>query len=103
MEAIQADTGGAVDASVHRHVIGQINDYQLTIASAVEEQTATTNEMSRSVAEAAGGTTQIATTITGVSAAAGTTTQALGQTRVAVDELARMAGDLNATVRGFTF
>ena len=32
-----------------------INDYQLTIASAVEEQTATTNEMSRVVAEAAAG------------------------------------------------
>ena len=36
-------------------VIGQTNDFQLTIASAVEEQTATTNEMSRSVEEAAQG------------------------------------------------
>ncbi len=56
VEAIQADTGGAV-AAIGRigEVIGQINDYQLTIASAVEEQTATTNEMSRSVAEAAAG------------------------------------------------
>ncbi|SDF87897.1 methyl-accepting chemotaxis protein [Klenkia brasiliensis] len=104
VEAIQADTGGAV-AAIGRigEVIGQINDYQLTIASAVEEQTATTNEMSRSVAEAAGGATEIAATITGVSSAAGTTTQALGQTRVAVDELARMAGDLHGTVRRFTF
>ncbi|SDN82664.1 methyl-accepting chemotaxis protein [Klenkia soli] len=104
VEAIQADTGGAV-AAIGRigTVIGQINDYQLTIATAVEEQTATTNEMSRSVAEAAGGTTEIAATITGVSGAAGSTTQALGQTRVAVDELARMAGDLHTTVRGFTF
>ncbi len=104
VEAIQADTTGATEA-IGRigEVIGQINDYQLTIASAVEEQTATTNEMSRSVAEAAGGTTEIAATITGVSAAAGTTTQALGQTRVAVDELARMAGDLHGTVRRFTF
>ena len=104
VDAIQADTTGAVDA-IGRigTVIGQINDYQLTIASAVEEQTATTNEMSRSVAEAAGGTTEIAATITGVSGAAGATTQALGQTRVAVDELARMAGQLHTTVRGFTF
>jgi methyl-accepting chemotaxis protein len=104
VEAIQADTTGATEA-IGRigTVIGQINDYQLTIASAVEEQTATTNEMSRSVAEAAGGATEIAATITGVSAAAGTTNQALGQTRVAVDELARMAGDLHGTVRRFTF
>ncbi|SDN82628.1 methyl-accepting chemotaxis protein [Klenkia soli] len=104
VEAIQADTGGAV-AAIGRigEVIGQINDYQLTIASAVEEQTATTNEMSRSVAEAAGGTTEIAANITGVSGAASSTTQALGQTRVAVDELSRMAADLRTTVGRFTY
>src|SRR5690349_23769582 len=33
--------------------IQRINDYQVTIASAVEEQTATTGEMSRSIGEAA--------------------------------------------------
>ncbi|SDN82592.1 methyl-accepting chemotaxis protein [Klenkia soli] len=103
VEAIQNDTGGAV-AAIGRigTVIGQINDYQLTIASAVEEQTATTNEMSRSVAEAAGGTTEIAATITGVSGSATSTTEALGQTRVAVDELSRMAADLRTTVGRFT-
>ena len=84
-------------------MIGSINDFQLTIASAVEEQTATTNEMSRSVQEAAGGSTEIATNITGVSAAASSTTQALGQTRVAVDELSRMASDLRTTVGRFTY
>ncbi|SCX43996.1 methyl-accepting chemotaxis protein [Klenkia marina] len=104
VEAIQHDTGGAVEA-IGRigTVIGQINDYQLTIASAVEEQTATTNEMSRSVAEAAGGTTEIAGTITGVSGAAESTTQALTQTRVAVDELSRMATDLRSSVAAFTY
>ncbi|MFD2091257.1 methyl-accepting chemotaxis protein, partial [Blastococcus deserti] len=66
VEAIQQDTGGAV-AAIGRisEVIGQINDFQLTIASAVEEQTATTNEMSRSVGEAADGSGQIATNIGG--------------------------------------
>ncbi|QNG36616.1 methyl-accepting chemotaxis protein [Geodermatophilaceae bacterium NBWT11] len=104
VEAIQADTGGAV-AAIGRigAVIGQINDHQLTIASAVEEQTATTNEMSRSVAEAAGGSTEIAANITGVSTAASSTTQALGQTRVAVDELSRMAADLRTTVGRFSW
>jgi len=104
VEAIQGDTSGAVDAIGRiSDIIGSINDYQLTIASAVEEQTATTNEMSRSVQEAAGGSTEIATNITGVSAAASSTTQALGQTRVAVDELSRMAGDLRSTVARFTY
>ena len=84
-------------------VIGQINDYQLTIASAVAEQTATTAEMSRSVAEGAGGSTEIATNIGGVSAAAGATDQALGQTRQAVDELSRMAADLRTSVSRFSY
>jgi methyl-accepting chemotaxis protein len=104
VEAIQGDTSGAV-AAIGRisEIIGSINDFQLTIASAVEEQTATTQEMSRSVQEAAGGSTEIATNITGVSAAASSTTQALSQTRVAVDELSRMASDLRTTVGRFTY
>ncbi len=102
VQAIQTDTGGAVDA-IGRigTVIAQINDYQLTIASAVQEQTTTTQEMSRSVAQAAAGTTEISQNITGVSGAARATTQALDRSRVAVDELARMAGDLRATVSTF--
>ena len=104
VQAIQDDSSGAVTAIARiSEIIGSINDYQLTIASAVEEQTATTNEMSRSVAEAAGGSTGIATTITGVSAAADSTTQALGRTQVAVDELSRMATDLRASVGRFTY
>ncbi|MCZ2823089.1 MULTISPECIES: methyl-accepting chemotaxis protein [unclassified Modestobacter] len=104
VEAIQGDTSGAVSAIGRiSEIIGSINDFQLTIASAVEEQTATTNEMSRSVQEAAGGSTEIATNITGVSAAATSTTQALGQTRQAVDELSRMASDLRGSVARFSF
>ncbi|HYX97358.1 MAG TPA: methyl-accepting chemotaxis protein [Geodermatophilus sp.] len=104
VETIQHDTSGAV-AAIGRisEVIGQINDYQLTIASAVEEQTATTTEMSRSVGEAADGSGQIAVNIGGVSTAADTTNQALGQTRTAVDELSRMAADLRTAVGRFTY
>jgi methyl-accepting chemotaxis protein len=69
----------------------------------VEEQTATTNEMSRSVSEAAQGSGQIAENISGVSTAADSTTQALTQTRSAVDELSRMAADLRTTVGHFTY
>jgi methyl-accepting chemotaxis protein len=104
VEAIQADTGAAVTAIAEiSSIVGQISDRQTTIASAVEEQTATTNEMSRSVTEAAGGTTEIANNITGVSTAAESTTQALTQTRTAVDELSRMAAELRTTVGTFTY
>ena len=104
VEAIQADTAKAVTAiSGISETIGNINDFQLTIASAVEEQTATTNEMSRSVQEAAGGSTEIARNIVGVSSAAGSTTDALGQTRLSVDELSSMAAGLRAVVSRFTY
>ncbi|MGY2079016.1 methyl-accepting chemotaxis protein [Modestobacter sp. SYSU DS0657] len=104
VEAIQADTGSAVAAIEQiSAVIGRIDDFQLTIASAVEEQTATTNEMSRSVQEGATGSTGIAANITGVSEAAGQTTRALAQTRIAVDELTRLASDLRAAVAHFSY
>jgi methyl-accepting chemotaxis protein len=104
VEAIQGDSTGAVDAIGRiSEIIGSINDFQLTIASAVEEQTATTNEMSRSVQEAAGGSTEIAANIAGVSTAASATTEALGQTRQAIDELSRMASDLRSAVGAFSY
>jgi methyl-accepting chemotaxis protein len=104
VEAIQGDTGAAVSAIREiSDIVAQICDRQTTIASAVEEQTATTNEMSRSVGQAAGGSQQIADNIAGVSAAAASTTQALAQTRSAVAELARMADGLRSSVAHFTY
>ncbi|GAA4722608.1 hypothetical protein GCM10023350_00960 [Nocardioides endophyticus] len=103
VEAIQGDTTDAVGAIGEiSEIIASINDYQLTIASAVEEQTATTNEMSRNVAEASTGSSEIATNITGVSSAADATTQALAQTRTAVDEVSRMAVELRGSVARFS-
>jgi methyl-accepting chemotaxis protein len=104
VEAIQADTGGAVGAIGEiSTIIGSINDYQLTIASAVEEQTATTNEMSRNVAEAATGSGEIAANITGVASASASTTEAVSQARAAIEEMARMAGELRTQVARFTY
>ena len=106
VEAIQGDTAGAV-AAIGRisEVIGPINDYQLTIASAVEEQTATTNEMSRTVAEAADGSERRSPRTSAASPTRGgrRPTRPLGQTRTAVDELSRMAAELRATVSRFSY
>ncbi len=50
INAIQGDTKSAVDAIGNiSGIINQINDISNTIATAVEEQSATTNEMSRNV------------------------------------------------------
>ena len=100
VEAIQSDTSNAVAAIGEiSQIIARINDYQLTIASAVEEQTATTNEMSRSVSEAASGTTDIAANIGGVASATQATTATLAEADRTVTELATLADELQAAVR----
>jgi methyl-accepting chemotaxis protein len=104
VEAIQSDTGGAVTAIEEiTRVIAQISDFQTTIASAVEEQTATTAEMNRSVSEAATGTSEIAENITGVAEAARLTSEGVSQTRQATTELARMSTELTTLVGGFRY
>ncbi|MEV6932080.1 methyl-accepting chemotaxis protein [Dactylosporangium sp. NPDC051485] len=102
VEAIQSDTANAVQAigEISR-IIARINDYQLTIASAVEEQTATTSEMSRSVSDAAHGVSNIAGTIAGVAEAAGSTTSTLVEVDQTVGELSRLASDLQQAVGRF--
>jgi methyl-accepting chemotaxis protein len=104
IEAIQSDTKGAVEAIAQiGKIINQINDIQNTIASAVEEQTATTGEISRNVAEAARGSNEIAQNITGVAQAARSTTEGASNTKSSADELTRMANDLQKLVAQFKY
>lgn len=104
VSAIQGDTAAAVAAIGEiSQIIEQINDRQTTIASAVEEQTATTNEMSRNVAEAATGASEIARNVTAVAAAAEEATAGANNTSAAADELSRMSSDLQNLVGQFRF
>ena len=74
IEAIQSDAKGAVTAIKSiSEVIGQVNDISGTIATAVEEQSATTSEMSRNISEAARGAGEVAQNIQGVAQAAEST------------------------------
>jgi methyl-accepting chemotaxis protein len=102
IEAIQSDTTGAV-AAIARidEVIAQISDYQTTIASAVEEQTATTNEMSRSVSEAAQGTGSIAESISTISSVSSETGTDAGSAREAAEGLAAVTAELSRLVAQF--
>jgi methyl-accepting chemotaxis protein len=104
IEAIQGDSKKSVEAIAEiSSIIGQINDISHTIASAVEEQTATTNEMGRNVAEAAKGTGEISKSISGVASAAQSTTVGASDTQKAARALAAMASELQALVGRFTF
>jgi methyl-accepting chemotaxis protein len=95
IEAIQSATRGAVSAIDEiRVIIHQISEIQHTIASAVEEQTATTNEMSRNVADAAKGATEIAQNISGVAEGAQETTRGASKTKQSAEDVARMSAEL---------
>ena len=102
VESIQTDTVGAVAAITQiSEIITSINDFQTTIASAVEEQTATTAEMNRNVTQAAAGSGEIAANIAGVAGAADLTTAGVTQSREAVTSLARMSTELKTLVAQF--
>ncbi|WP_344652460.1 methyl-accepting chemotaxis protein, partial [Cryptosporangium japonicum] len=100
--AIQTDTRSAVEAiSRVAEVIERINEYQETIASAVEEQSATTQEMTRSVSEAAGGADVIATNIGSMATATAATTQGVERAREAASDLAAMSEQLRSMIGRF--
>lgn len=103
IETIQTDTRAAVEAiGGIGQVIGHINDLQTTIASAVEEQTVTTNEISRTLSEVAGDSKSIAVSITGVTGAADQTTGDAATTQQTAEELARTTTELREIVARFS-
>jgi methyl-accepting chemotaxis protein len=103
IDAIQHDTKAAVASIVEiSDVIKQINDVSATIASAVEEQTATTNEIGRNVSDAAKGTMQITKNINGVALAAKQTTNGALETEKAASSLREMATLLESLIAQFT-
>ncbi|WP_033340516.1 methyl-accepting chemotaxis protein [Catenuloplanes japonicus] len=100
--ATQADTEIVITAIGEiSEVIARISDYQTTIASAVEEQTATTSEMNRGVSEAAGGISEITSGVETLAGAARMTSESVAEAQRASEELARMSGELQGLVSTF--
>ena len=104
IEAIQLDTRDAVDAiGKISTIIDQISDIQVTISSAVEEQSVTTNEIGRNATEAARGSADIATNIEGVARAAQDTTRRVGESLTSCEDLSKLAIDLQQLVGQCTY
>jgi methyl-accepting chemotaxis protein len=102
IEAIQTDTKAAVDAIASiSGVVNQINDISSTIATAVEEQNATTNEMSRNVSEVAHGSGEITGNIAGVAEAAQSTTRGASDTQKASQQLVETSAELRRLIEQF--
>jgi methyl-accepting chemotaxis protein len=100
--AIQGDTQEAVKAIDHiGKIIGEINDIQSSIASAVEQQTATTNEMARNVADAARSTNDIRDNIVTVAEGSEEASRGAADALSAANALASMASELQTLVGRF--
>ena len=99
IESMQSDTQRAVAAIAEiEAVIGRIDELQTRIAAAVEEQSATTGEISRNIGEATTGSSEIAENIVQVAQAAQSTAEGASNTQVSSQELARMAQALQRLV-----
>jgi methyl-accepting chemotaxis protein len=102
IESMQADLDAAVAAIREiSAVIGRIHDSQNTIASAVAQQTASTDEISRMVQESARGSNAITEHISAVAGATQNASRSARQVEDAARDLARLAGDLSALVGRF--
>ncbi len=102
IDGIQSVTATTVSVM---HAIGEMNDklnhVMTSIASAVEEQEVTTQEISRSVQYAADGTRKVASEIHAVSDGAQKTGAASGIVMTEAERLAQLSSDIRAGVDSF--
>ncbi len=99
---IQAATKDAVDAIRGiGSVIGEISHIAVTLAAAIEEQGAATQEIARNVHEAAGGTKDVTENIASVKQATATTGAAATDVLSAANELTKQAERLTSEVNTF--
>jgi len=102
ISVIRENTDGAVAAiGGIKGVIDKISHISTVIATAVEEQSATTSEMTRNVSEAARGASTISDNIKGVAEAAQNTSTNVGEAQTATEHLSKMATELRELVGRF--
>jgi methyl-accepting chemotaxis protein len=99
MQGATSDAVAAIEGITS--TIGKLSEYVAAIAGAVEEQGATTQEISRSVGEAAKGTAQVATSISEVNKGASETGAASGEVLQSAQSLSQDSGELKSEVEKF--
>lgn len=99
---IQTDSDSAVEAiGGIDATIQKINEIQVMIAAAVQQQTATTNEISRSVNEAADGSNEIADNSSKAAEGAMQALSSTSEAQQSTKELAQLASELSNLVEQF--
>jgi methyl-accepting chemotaxis protein len=102
IDTIQSDTRMSVNAISEIHdVISKINMFQQGIATTVDEQTLTTNEITRSIQEAAQSARHIRENMVTVAETAGSTSEGSNQTRLSANKLAVLSSDLSLLISQF--
>jgi methyl-accepting chemotaxis protein len=102
--AIQADTQKAVGSIGEiTGVIARMQDVQAGIRAWVDQQTATSGEIRRTVSEAAIGAGEITENIATVARLAKSTSDEVGSARESASELASVAADMQRMVARFVF
>jgi len=102
IEAIQADTLDAIQAiGKISETIQQIKDISNSIATALEQQLATSGEIGRNLTEAARGSGEISAGIVKVAEIARDTAGSSENTQRAAEELARLAAELRSLTQRF--
>jgi methyl-accepting chemotaxis protein len=102
VRSIQDATASSAEAIGNiTRTIGRVSEISTTIASAVEEQGAATQEISRNIQQAAQGTQEVSSNIGGVTNAAQQTGSAAGEVLQSAGELSRNGEMLKAQVEEF--
>jgi methyl-accepting chemotaxis protein len=102
VEAIQADSSSCAASIVQvSKVIHDVHSISGVIAAAVEEQSATTNEVERSIREAVRGSQEIARSVSELAVAVRQTTEAASQTRVSASDLSGVSSELVSAAAQF--
>jgi methyl-accepting chemotaxis protein len=104
ISAIQESSGAAATAVERiRDMIGQINEHNLAIASAAEEQSATTGDMTRAITETAGSSAEVSSALETTARVAVTTSEGALSGLDASRELASHAAGLKSLVDAFRY
>ncbi|MFC4353353.1 methyl-accepting chemotaxis protein [Fodinicurvata halophila] len=99
MQKVTGDTVSAIDRIVE--TINEINEISGTIAAAVEQQSAATQEIAQNAQKAASGTEEVSQNIDGVDRAASETGNSANQVLLASQELGNLSGTLKEEVDRF--
>ena len=98
ISSVQMTTAEAIQAIESIvNVINEINDIVTTVATAIEEQSATTQEISNNVGQAGAGVQEVNENVNQTSAVAGEVSQDIAQVSQAADEISSASESVNTS------